>query len=189
VTGAQSRSRLGVAPEKAAIGPGVRDLSSACNDRGNVVEIAHEFGVEIRCEDTSRPCRQSGFHRPPLGAPFRATTLEDAHVWRAHRDELPPDARRREQSGFVIDDDRHPVADPERANCRAELLRRQQHVRQSSALVGDVVNVEEHCSPDVAGEVLLTGPAVGGRQVPAGIDDHDVGIIEMLCEPFGGNEG
>ena len=66
----------------------------------------------------------------------------------------PPHARRRIEADAVIDDDGVRLADAERADRFAELVRPRQHVRQVGGIVGDGVDVEEHRAGNVAGEIF-----------------------------------
>ncbi len=124
-----------------------------------------------------------------LGAPFRAAAFEDANVGRAHRLELPPDAGRREQASFVVEDDGHAVAHAERADGFGEGGRwQQQHMRQVGGLVRDAVDVEEGGTRKVRGEVFLARPPVGVGQEPAAVEERDVRVAEASGEPVGRNE-
>jgi hypothetical protein len=55
--------------------------------------------------------------------------------------------------------------------------------------VGDFVNVKEPRVRDMGRVIFRLGVAVGRRQIPRCVDDTQIGIVEMLCQPVGGDEG
>ena len=77
---------------------------------------------------------------------------------------------------------------PSRSIAVAELVGARQHVRRGVRTVADLVDVEEARAGDVGGQIFVAAAAAGRRHVPAGIDDDEVGVAEMLREPFGRDE-
>ena len=187
VAAAQAGTRLGLAPGETRSRARVDDLRRLLLDHLlDVVDVAHERGVHQRREMALGPPargpsssgRPSAFHflRPPLSTATSSCPMaRKVHQTRA-AENRPCD---------VVDDDAHAVADAHLLHARGELHGGGQHVRQRRLLVGEVVDVEEQRAGNVLGEILRLGVAARGRQMPAAVEDEQVGGIEMLGEPVG----
>ena len=77
------------------------------------------------------------------------------------------------------------AADAEPLHRRAEIGGARQHVRRGIRAVADLVDVEEARAGDVGGEIFVAAAAAARRHVPARIDDDEVGLAEMVGQPFG----
>ena len=108
----------------------------------------------------------AGFDRFFLGFPFRKAAVEDENVFDAEDAERPPHARRREEAGAVIDHDLVAVRNPEPRHVQLENMRRRQHMRETPAVIGDLVDVEEHRAGNVRCEIFLEAVAIFRRQIP-----------------------
>ena len=127
--------------------------------------------------------------RAALGLPFRQAAIQHRDIGLAHQPEGPPDPRRRENARPVVDDDLMAIAHAHRPHPADEHLGWRGHVRQAGPLVGDLVNVEEPGAGNVCGAIFGPGIPTCVRQIPACIQDPQVGILQMRLEPFGGNQG
>ena len=124
----------------------------------------------------------------PFGLPFRQAAIQHGHILMAHHLEHPPGARRREQARHIIGDHPLAIADPQLPHARGEFLRARQHVGKRARGIGEIVDIENLRPRNMAFQELGPGIALHGGQVPGGIDDGDVGRIQMGFEPFGGDE-
>ena len=120
-----------------------------------------------------------------LALPLRQAAVQHAYVLHAHDAEGPPHACGAEQSGRIVDDDARAVADAHAPHARGELLRRRQHMGQVALGVGDLVDVEEQRARNMLREIFGTRVPALGRHMPGGIDDDEVGRIELAGELFG----
>ncbi|MGY3356650.1 hypothetical protein ACVWZK_003313 [Bradyrhizobium sp. GM0.4] len=71
----------------------------------------------------------------------------------------------------------------------AELLGTRIHVRQRVGMVRDRIDVEEHRARQMRGEIIVLRQWQHTRQLEAGVEHLDVGVIDVGGEPFGRDEG
>ena len=81
------------------------------------------------------------------------------------------------------------VAQAQLADQGRELLRARQHMGQGVLAVGDLVDVEEYGAGNVPGFVRGACVAVLRRQGSRGVDDADIGRLEVGGQPFGADQG
>ena len=120
--------------------------------------------------------------------PGGQAAFQNMYVGDAEGAQRPPHARRGEQAIAVVDDGAHAVAQPHGAHGARKGDRVRQHVRQRRLLVGNFVDVEMDRAGNVPGQIFRLRIAVERRQVPARVDQKQVGGREMLGEPFGRHE-
>jgi hypothetical protein len=120
--------------------------------------------------------------------PFRQAAVEHINVLGAEHAERPPNARCAAQPRAVIDHDGVVVADAERADVLGELHRTRNHVRQIGRVIGDGIDIEEHRSWNMAGEILRLGVALLRGEVERTVDDAHLRFAEAGGEPVRGHE-
>ena len=144
--------------------------------------------IEGRLERRRLRRHLAALDRAAFGEPFLQAAIEHAHVGVAERQEHPPRPRRGDPAAGIIDHDGIVVADAERADVAAELLGVGKHVRQRVGMIGHRIDIEEHRARNMRGEIIVLRQRQHARQLERGVDDLDVGIVEMRGEPFGGDE-
>ena len=55
-------------------------------------------------------------------------------------------------------------------------------------MIGDRIDVEEHRTGNMSGNILRPGVAVLRRQVVGSVDDGDLRLADFADKPFGGLE-
>ena len=80
------------------------------------------------------------------------------------------------------------LADPERTQARHELFDRRRHMRQVRPRIRNLVDIEETRAGNMSGVVFGTAITAHVGQVPAGIQDPQVGIVQVFGQPLGRNE-
>ena len=183
---AQAGPRLGRLAAEAAGRAGVEDLVIAqLRGRGDLGHVLDQRRLALDGHVPVLDHRRQILDLAPLGPPFRHPAVQHRDIGLAHQPEQPPDPRRREQAGAVIDHHLMAVADAHRAQPADELLDRRRHVRQVRALVGDLVDVEEPRARDMAGIVFGPGVAPHLGQVPRGVKNPQIGVFQMGGKPVG----
>ena len=186
MAGAQARARLGRLAAEADGGTGVEDLGVLQLGGGrDLRHVLHQLVLAPHGHVAVADHRRHVLGLAALGLPFRQTAVEHGDVGLAHQLEQPPDPRRREQPLAVIDHDLVAVAHAHGTQPRHELLDGRHHVRQLGAIVADIVDVEIARAGNVGGGIFRLRIAVGPGQEPAGIEDAQVGILEMGRQPVG----
>ncbi len=51
-------------------------------------------------------------------------------------------------------------------------------------MIGDRIDIEKHRARDMRGEIFGLGVAVLRGQVIRAVDDHDVRLADLACQPF-----
>ena len=120
----------------------------------------------------------------PLRDPSRQAAFEDRRVDEAERAQRPPQPRRRKQPQAVVNDRAHPVAETKIPHRGGKRDRVRQHMRQVGLGVGDRVDVEKHRAGNMAGKIFRAGVAPGRRHMPGGVEDDEIGRVEMVGEPL-----
>ena len=97
-------------------------------------------------------------------------------------------ARGAVQRAVVVDDDAVVAADSERDHRRAERRRAGQHVRGGMIGVGQRLDVEAARAGDMGRREFGGGVARLAGHEHRRVEDHEVGVGEMLGEPGGRDE-
>ena len=79
---------------------------------------------------------------------------------------------------------RIPSPRPRSAHRGGKSDRVRQHMRQVGLGVGDRVDVEKHRAGNMAGKIFRAGVAPGRRHMPGGVEDDEIGRVEMVGEPL-----
>ena len=185
VAGAHAGAWLGFLAGEAAGAARIGDLLRASrDDAAHLLEGGHGIGIEIGVEDGGGRFRQVGFEWPAFLLPAVDAAVHDEDVLRAHGAEQPPDTRRGEDAGPVMDDDRIRIRDAELADLGGEEIRRRHRVRQPAGLVADHVLVEEDGAGNVPFGIFGRAVAVLRGKIPGGVDDAELGRAELLFHPI-----
>ena len=166
---------------------GIDDLGARVAERLlHVVEVADQRRSTDRLKMTPRGRFGTGTGRQAQRLPARQAAIQDPHMIVVEDAECPPGASRGHELVVVVDDDRGEFLDAEIARGLRELSFRGQHVRQVGGVVGNDVDVEELRARDVGVQMLVPGiPALTGQE-EGGVQDHQIGRIQSLRQPFGG---
>jgi hypothetical protein len=153
------------------------------------VQVGYRGVVQPGVEGPRRARRRlTGLHRVPTGGPRREAAVEDPHVAGAEHGQHPPDPGRGEQTGAVVNHDRHVLGDAQSPHRVRELVRSGKHVRQRRGEVAHLVDVDPDRARDVTGAVLGGRVAVHRRQVPGPVDRHHLRVVQPPGEPGRGHE-
>ena len=103
--------------------------------------------------------------------------------------EHPPAPRRAEETRTVVHDNLIAGGDAHGVARRGERARVREHVGQRRGRIGHSIDVEEPGARDALGLVLRAWVALHRGEVPAAVEDHDVGPLDVGLQPLGAHDG
>ena len=128
-------------------------------------DVAHQIGVAGDGHVTVANVGKVRCHQTPLGPPFGQTAIEDRGAL-TEQAEQPPQPRRRKNSVAVINHDCMTVPHAHLAHPGHELFDRWSHVRQSTAPIADVIQIDEARAGDMRLAIFFERIAVHIGQIP-----------------------
>ena len=130
----------------------------------------------------------AGVQCTPFGPPFGQAAVQHGHIHLAHQAEGPPDAGGGKQTLTVVDHHLMAIADPDRAHPADELFGRRRHVGQGRTLIRNLINIKKPRAGDVGCGVFRLRVAARVGQIPRGVKNAQVGVLQVGCQPVGGNQ-
>ncbi len=154
------------------------------------VQRAHQLRPEAGAEGAAHRGGLSGLDGPVLPPPFRESAREHRRVVVAEQPEHPPRPAGRHHAPRVVGDDAEAVSQAEGPGPGGEVPGARDHVGQVARRgVADLVDVEADGARNVRPAVVGVGVAVLRGQIPGGVDDRHLRIVQVLGQPFRGDEG
>ena len=158
------------------------DDSAHIGERGHTVRF--ELGVKL-CRLDLRSFRLKRFAG---SLPAIEAAIQHINRFGTHDAQHPPDARRGEEAGAIIDHDRIGVGNPKLADFLGKKIRGRQGVRKARLMIGNGVLIEEDGAWNVAAGIFLLSVAFMCRQIPGRIDDAEVRCSKLLLDPIRRND-